>query len=100
VQAAAMVRQARLEAGLTQRELARRAGTSQPAVAAVEAGRKQPTVATLSRWLEAAGASLALESAEGRRLRRRGDELMSVLQLAQALPYRPSPTLRFPRIPV
>ena len=97
--AATLVRRARVEAGLTQRELAKRAGTSQPAVAAVEAGRKQPTVATLSRWLEAAGAGIALETAEDVRLRRRGEELVTVLRLAQALPYRPSPTLRYPRIP-
>jgi transcriptional regulator with XRE-family HTH domain len=97
--AATLVRRARQDAGLTQRELARKAGTSQPAVAAVEAGRKQPTVATLCRWLEAAGAALALETAEDLRLRRRGEELVAVLQLAQALPYRPSKTLRFPRIP-
>jgi transcriptional regulator with XRE-family HTH domain len=99
VDAATLVRQARLDAGLTQRELAHLADTSQPAVAAVEAGRKQPTVATLTRWLEAAGAGLALESADDRRLRRRGEELVTVLRLAQALPYRPAKTLRFPRIP-
>jgi transcriptional regulator with XRE-family HTH domain len=99
VDAASLVRRARTEAGLTQRELADRAGTSQPAVAAVEAGRKQPTVATLSRWLEAAGAGIALDSAADRQLRRRGEELVAVLRLAQALPYRPSRSLRFPRIP-
>jgi transcriptional regulator with XRE-family HTH domain len=97
--AARLLRRARTDAGLTQRQLADRAGTSQPAVAAVEAGRKQPTVATLSRWLEAAGAGLALETAADLRLRRRGEELVAVLALAQALPYRPSRTLRFPRIP-
>lgn len=38
--------------------LARRAGTSQPAIAAYEAGDKVPWVATLGRLLQAAGASL------------------------------------------
>jgi transcriptional regulator with XRE-family HTH domain len=99
VDAATVVRQARLDAGLSQRELARLAGTSQPAVAAVEAGRKQPTFATLVRWLDAAGVGITVETAEVARLRRRGEELVAVLRLAQALPYRPSRSLRFPRIP-
>jgi transcriptional regulator with XRE-family HTH domain len=98
VEASVLLRTARRAAGLSQRELARRAGTSQPALAAVESGRKQPTVATLARWLDAAGAGLALESHDARVLRRRGEELVAVLRLAQALPYRPSPALRYPRI--
>ncbi len=97
--AAELLGRARAAAGLTQRELARRAGTSQPAVAAVESGRKQPTVATLARWLGAAGAELTIASAETVRLRRRGEELVVVLRLAQALPFRRSMTLRFPRMP-
>lgn len=96
---AELLGRARSDAGLTQRELARRAGTSQPAIAAVESGRKQPTVATLARWLDAAGAGLTVEPAAAVRLRRRGEELVLVLRLAQALPFRRSTTLRFPRIP-
>lgn len=94
-----MLRRARREAGLTQRELAARAGTSQAAIAAVETGRKQPSVATLSRWLDVAGAGLALQSAEEIRLTRRGEDLVAVLRLAQALPSRRRSELRFPRIP-
>lgn len=41
--------------GLSQRALASRAGTTQAAVAAYEAGRRQPTVPTLYRLLAAAG---------------------------------------------
>jgi transcriptional regulator with XRE-family HTH domain len=40
---------------LTQSELAEAAGTSQPTIAAYEAGRKSPTVRTLSRLAEVAG---------------------------------------------
>ncbi len=56
--ASGLIKQARLSAGLTQAELARRAGTSQPAVAVYESGRKIPTVETLGRLLRAAGAEL------------------------------------------
>jgi transcriptional regulator with XRE-family HTH domain len=99
MEAAEMLRRARREAGLTQRELAARAGTSQAAIAAVETGRKQPSVATLSRWLDVAGAGLALQPAEEIRLTRRGEDLVAVLRLAQALPSRRRSELRFPRIP-
>jgi transcriptional regulator with XRE-family HTH domain len=40
---------------LTQAELAEAAGTSQPAIAAYEAGRKSPTLRTVERLAEAAG---------------------------------------------
>lgn len=51
---------ARKAAGLSQAELARRAGTSQPAVARYERGRASPSVATLERLLLAAGQRLVL----------------------------------------
>ena len=55
---ARLIREARAAAGLTQAELARRAGTSQPTIAAYEAGGKVPNVDTLERLLRAAGTSL------------------------------------------
>lgn len=97
--AGTLLKAARSQAGLSQRELARRAGTSQSAIAAVESGRKQPSVATLTRWLGATGRQLALETQETAVLRRRGAELVEVLTLAQALPFRPQRQLRFPKIP-
>ena len=51
---------ARLEAGLSQRELAARAGTSGATVAAYERGTKEPRLSTLRRLLEAAGMRLEL----------------------------------------
>ena len=42
-------------AGLTQEELAHRAGTSRPTLSAYEHGRKSPTVATFARLLAEAG---------------------------------------------
>lgn len=59
--AATVVREARLAAGLTQRELARRARTAQSVVARVESGRTSPSADTLSRLLEAAGKELRVE---------------------------------------
>jgi len=47
------VRSLRLQAGLTQEELAARAGTSQPTIAAYEASVKSPTLATLKRMAAA-----------------------------------------------
>ena len=56
-----LLREARLRAGLTQRELARRAGTSQSVVARIEQGRSDPSTATLARLLAAAGFELRAE---------------------------------------
>ena len=55
------IRTLRGVAGLSQAELARRAATSQPTVAAYEAGRKSPTWRTLVRVTEAAGHHAHLE---------------------------------------
>jgi len=48
-----LIRDARQAAGITQLELAARAGTAQPAVAAYESGGKTPNLATLERLLGA-----------------------------------------------
>lgn len=59
--AASVIRRARTQAGLSQRELAHRAATSQPAVARIENGQASPTVATLQRLVAAAGYDLRVE---------------------------------------
>ncbi len=48
-----LIRNARRSAGITQLELAARAGTAQPAIAAYESGAKTPNLATLERLLGA-----------------------------------------------
>ena len=58
---ARLVREARRRGRLSQRELARRAGTSQSVVARVEAGQTRPGSETLSRLLAAAGFELRAE---------------------------------------
>ncbi len=50
-----LVRELRLGAGLSQRALARRAGTSQPAVARYERGAATPSWETLQRLAMACG---------------------------------------------
>jgi hypothetical protein len=65
----ALVRDARRRAGVTQTELANRAGTSQPAIARYERARSLPDLATLHRIVEACGLELRLELAEPDRQR-------------------------------
>jgi len=58
--AGSLVLYARLKAQLTQRELADRLGIAQSVVAAYEAGRRQPTLPTLTRLLSGTGFDLRL----------------------------------------
>lgn len=57
---AELVRRLRLAAGLSQRALARRAGTSQPAVARYEGGVATPSWETLERLAAACGRRLSV----------------------------------------
>ena len=56
--------QARTEAGLTQRQLAEAAGVPQSTIAAIEAGRRQPSIPLLQRLVAAAGKDLRFVLAE------------------------------------
>ena len=56
---------ARKRAGLTQAELARRMGTTQPAVTRMESGRIQPSLRTLRRLAEATGSKLTIRLEPG-----------------------------------
>ena len=58
VVAGALIREARLRAGLTQAQLARRAGVTQSVVSAYESGTRQPSVPTLTRLVKASGSRL------------------------------------------
>ncbi len=57
--AAKLLHAARERGGLTQRELAKRAGTAQSVVARIELGETSPSWSTLERLLEAAGFALS-----------------------------------------
>lgn len=92
MKAASLLREARTSAGLSQAELARRAGVTQSVVSVYESGRRQPSVATLAALVAATGYELDLSIGKprqgvqrltgpvGRRLRRRRSQ---VLELAQ-----------------
>ena len=58
--AANLIKLARYESGLSQRALARKAGTSQAAIATYEAGKRSPTLDTLARIVRAAGLDLRI----------------------------------------
>lgn len=59
-----LIRDARLAEGLTQAQLARRLGITQPSVARLEAAGDAVTVATLRRALNAMGRDLVLQAVE------------------------------------
>jgi transcriptional regulator with XRE-family HTH domain len=59
--AASIVREARLAAGLTQAQLARRMGTTQSAVARLEAKGANPRLRTLERAVRATGRHLDVD---------------------------------------
>jgi transcriptional regulator with XRE-family HTH domain len=90
MEAAAAIRQAREQAKLSKRELARRAGTSPAAIVQYEAGAREPSYATLRRILRATGFDAELRVVPGRRelSATRGRHLVEVLALAEHLPRR------------
>jgi transcriptional regulator with XRE-family HTH domain len=63
--AGTMLREARVAAGLSQRELARRAGVPQPAVSRIERNHGSPRVDTLDRLLRACGKAMELTDRPG-----------------------------------
>jgi transcriptional regulator with XRE-family HTH domain len=60
--AALLIRQARTDAAMTQAELAARAGLSQSAIARLERGGSNPTIATLASVIAATGHRLSLSA--------------------------------------
>jgi transcriptional regulator with XRE-family HTH domain len=57
---AGAVIEARRRAGLTQQQLARRMGTTQPVIARLEAGKTHPSLRTLERLADATGSRLVI----------------------------------------
>jgi uncharacterized protein len=58
--AADVLREARRRAGLSQAELARRAGVSQPVISAYETGRREPGLSMLDKLVSATGHDLRM----------------------------------------
>ena len=97
--AAHLIRTARLGAGLTLRELGERAGTSHSTLAAYESGSKSPNVSTLNRVLGAAGFAADVElhrRQHGSAELSRGEELKAVLELAAGFPARHADRMEMP----
>ena len=92
----ARLRECRRQAGLSQQSLADAAGTSQPTVAAYEAGRVAPNVETLARLLEVCGYELgAVPDTVSPRWTRVEEKSLAVHRLIAArLLHDPVPTLR------
>ena len=59
-EASAILRQLRRDGGLTQRDLAAKAGVPQSTIAEVEVGQREPSLTLLSRIAESAGQSIAI----------------------------------------
>ncbi|MCB1259555.1 MAG: helix-turn-helix transcriptional regulator [Acidimicrobiales bacterium] len=98
--AGTMIRSAREAAGLSKRELARRAGTSAAALVEYESGRRDPTTATLLRIIRAAGGDVRLVASGRPSDEVQGRRLLEVLRLAAQLPTRPAArTVPYPRFP-
>ncbi len=103
---AGLIKSVRRRRGLSQAELARRAGTSQPVVSAYERGRRNPTYRTLRKLVEAGGERLQLTASAPRTdlrppadLREHATRLVDVLSLADAIPARRrSRVLNAPRL--
>lgn len=86
----ALLREARTRAGLSQSDLARRAGIAQSVVSEYESGKRQPALSTLAKLVQGTGHELSLELLRtepsvrgipdtplGRRLRRHRQALLA-----------------------
>jgi predicted transcriptional regulator len=80
---ARLIRDARKRAGLSQRALARRAGTTQAVVARLELGEASPVVSTLQKLVDAAGFEIAATLRPKARLDRQIlDDVPRILRLS------------------
>jgi transcriptional regulator with XRE-family HTH domain len=85
------------KSGLSQAELARRAGVDRSVLSAYAHCRRQPSVAALGRIAGGAGLELELAPATGDTASAHAGEILArVLDLACAMPYRPRPELEYP----
>lgn len=90
-----LLARARRDAGLTQRELARRTGVAQPLISAYEKGHRQPGADMLLRLLRGTGNEVELVSTV-ERSRVAAKKLEQVAAMAMALPARRKGPLTYP----
>jgi transcriptional regulator with XRE-family HTH domain len=94
-----LAEQIRVQSGLTQAELARRAGMPRSVVNAYVKGSREPGADALARLAAAGGLELKLEPRKPPvDADRAGRILVQVLELAEALPFRAKPDLGYPRL--
>lgn len=87
----------RTTAGLSQAELARRAGIPRSVMNVYERGKREPSAAMLDRLLNASGFRLsAVPISPPTDPVRAGEILEQVLSLAEALPYSPRADNTYP----
>ena len=95
--ASELIADIRRTSGLSQAELARRAGMQSSVLSAYARGRRQPSVESMARIAAAAGVELQLgPRADRAATEHSGKVLAQVLDLAEHLPYRPRPELAYP----
>src|SRR5947207_14294106 len=87
-----LIREARRRSGLSQAELARRAGLTRSVLNAYERGRRQPGVDALARVLDSAGLDLRVYPSDQRAAEERaGRVLARVLERTDSSPPPPRP---------
>ena len=94
---AALIQDVLEQSGLSQAELARRAGIPRSVLNAYLRGSREPGTGALLRIASAGGANVAIEKRKPPvDPERAGKILVQVLGLAEALPYRPRAEMRYP----
>src|SRR4051794_17648019 len=86
----------RLAAGLTQRELARRAGLQSSVLCAYERGTRMPGTDAFMRIVRAAGGDVAIHTRHSDELHAADAALQEVLAVAELLPQRRRRALSYP----
>jgi transcriptional regulator with XRE-family HTH domain len=95
-----LLEEIRRRSGLSQAELARRAGMPRSVINTYLKGRREAGADALSRIAAAGGLELKLAPRSAPvDPRRAGRRLAQVLELAEALPFRRSRKLRYPNLP-
>lgn len=97
--ASALIEDILQQSGLSQAELARRAGLPRSVVNVYLRGKREPGADVLARLAAAAGLELGLAPRKPPvDPERAGRILVQVLELAEALPFRARPELDYPKL--
>lgn len=95
--AASLIEEIHRRSGLSQAELARRAGIPRSVLSVYLHGRREPGLDALLRIVSAAGLDLQLGKRQPPVDPGRASQILKqVLELAEALPFRPRSEMRYP----